>query len=271
MKNIIYILSLVLLSSCGNKLYKTKTEERVLKTGTLMEMNSEEFLVQNNTWNLKTSNNFKFYFDKSIDSKVTNEIPKIQEENFTHIVKLMGIDKKEYPKVTYFLFKDKNQKKTLTQVGSDAHAIAPNVYYLPKNAKGGQEVGHVITHKVWGFIPNDSEYALLIDEGFNYYIDNEKFYDGKLDEYALEYISSNQGFKITDLTKNGNGKRNNGGHSLNKSYVAGSFVKYLIERYGTEKFGKIWKSAVKNSEPEFKKIYGKALTEIGNEHIISLK
>lgn len=271
MKSITYILALVLLSSCSNKLYKTETEERVLKTGTLMEMNSEEFLVQNNTWDLKTSDNFKFYFDKSIDSKLAKEVKEVQEDNFLRIVKLMGIKENEYPKITYFLFKDKNQKLTLTQVGSDAHAIAPNVYYLPKNAKGGQEVGHVITQTVWGFIPNDSEYALLIDEGFNYYIDNDKFYDGKLDEYALEYISSIQEFKITDLTKNGNGLRNNGGHNLNESYVAGSFVKYLIKEYGAKKFGAIWKSAVKDSEPEFKKIYGKELNQIGDEYINSLK
>ena len=271
MKNILYILGLVLLSSCSNKLYKTETEERVLKTGTLMEMNSEEFLVQNNTWSLKTSNNFKFYFDKSIDSKLTTEISKAQEENFAHIVRLMGIDREEYPKVIYFLFKDKNQKINLTQVSSDAHAIAPNVYYLPKNAKGGQEIGHVITQTVWGFIPNNSEYALLIDEGFNYYIDNDKFYDGKLDEYASEYIKSNQDFEIGDFTKNGKGVRNNGGHKLAESYVAGSFVKYLIEEYGTEKFGNLWSSAVKNSEPEFEKIYGKELTQIANEYVNNLK
>ncbi|WP_452222098.1 hypothetical protein [Lacinutrix salivirga] len=271
MKKIAYVLSFVLLSSCGNKIYKSNKEERILKTGTIMEMNSEEFLIQNNTWNLKSSDNFKFYFDKSIDSKLTEEISDTQEENFTHIVRLMGIEKKEYPKVIYFLFKDKNQKIALTQVNSDAHVIAPNVYYLPKNAKGGQEVGHVITQTVWGFIPNDSEYALLIDEGFNYYIDNDKFYSGKLDEYALEYINANQAFEITDLTKNGNGKRNNGGHSLNESYVAGSFVKYLIEKYGTEKFGDIWKSAVTHSEPDFEKNYGKGLAQIGNEYKINLK
>lgn len=271
MRNIISIFSFVLLLSCGKKLYKTQTEKNVLKTGTLMEMNSEAFLAQNNTWNIKTSKNFKFYFDKSIDSKLTKQISNAQEENFAHIVKLMGIDKKQYPKVTYFLFKDKHQKITLTQVSSDAHAIAPNVYYLPKNAKGGQEVGHVVTQTTWGFIPNDSEYALLIDEGFNYYIDNNKFYNGKLDEYAIEYINSNQGFEIIDLTKNGKGLRNNGGHILNESYIAGSFVKYLIEKYGAKKFGDIWKSAVINAAPEFEKIYGKKLVQIGKEYISHLK
>ncbi len=271
MKNIVYILSLIVLSSCSKKLYKTEAEARVLKTGTLMEMNSEEFLVQNNTWNLKTSNNFKFYFDKSIDPVLTQEISKVQEENFAHIVKSMGIDKKEYPKIIYFLFKDKNQKITLTEVSSDAHAIAPRVYYLPINATGAQEIGHVITQTVWGFIPNNSEYALIIDEGFNFFIDNDKFYNGKLDEYALEYINSNQEFEITDLTKNGKGIRNNGGHKLLESYVAGSFVKYLITEYGVEKFGDIWKSAVSNSEPEFKEIYGKELSQISDEYINSLK
>lgn len=271
MKNTIYIICLIFLLSCNNKLYVTQTDKRILKTGTLMEMNSEEFLIQNNTWTLKTSDNFKFYFDKSIDEKLTEEVSKAQEENFVHIVELMGIDKKEYPKVIYFLFKDKNQKIALTLLGSDAHAIAPKVYYLPKNAKGGQEVGHVITQTVWGFIPNNSEYALLIDEGFNYYIDNDKFYNGRLDEYALEYIKSNQGFEITDLTENGKALRNNGGHKLAESYVAGSFVKYLIKEYGTEKFGELWNSAVSDSEPQFEKIYGKKLSQIGNEYINNLK
>ena len=56
-----------------------------------------------------------------------------------------------------------------------------------------------------------------------------------------------------------------------ESYVAGSFVKYLIKEYGTEMFGELWNSAVSDSEPQFEKIYGKKLSQIGNEYINNLK
>ncbi len=236
-----------------------------------MEMNSEEFLIQNNSWNLQSTENFKFYFDKEITESFRKEVINAQQNNYKSITDLMGIEKSKCPKITFFLFKDKEQKKLLTQLDGDAHAINPNVYYLPKNAKGGQEIGHVITQTVWGFIANSSEYGLLIDEGFNFYIDNEKAYNGKLDEYALNYIESTQDFEITQLTTNGRGLRNsNGGHRLDESYVAGSFVKYIIEEYGSEKFGALWESAVKYPEPAFKSIYGKDLSQIGNDFTNSL-
>lgn len=272
MEKNIFILTLFLLTlGCSKKIHNIQTDKRVLKKGTLMEMNSEDFLTQNNTWHLQTADKLKLYFDKSIAKPFREEVIKAQRKNYNHIVDLMGIKENNYPKVTYFLFKDKEQKKLLTQVDSDAHAIASNVYHLPKNAKGGQEIGHIITQTVWGFIPNDSEYALLIDEGFNYYIDNNKFYQGKLDDHTKEFFSSNKNFNIEDLTKNGKGRRFKGGHSREESYVAGSFVKFLIQNYGTEKFGELWSSAVNNKRPNFSKIYNKTLNELGIEFKNNLK
>lgn len=271
-KNLTILILISFAVSCSSsKTIKNNKEERQLKTGTVMEMNSEEYLTQNNTWNLQSTEYIKFYFDKELSESFKNEVIKAQQENYLHITDLMEIDKESFPNITFFLFKDKAQKKLLTKLDSDAHAINPNVYYLPKNAKGGQEIGHVITQTIWGFIPNDSEFALLIDEGFNFYLDDNKFYKGKLDEYALEYINSHQEFDITDLTKNGKGLRNNGGHSLNESYVAGSFAKYLIKEYGIEKFGKLWNLAVVEANPRFEKIYDKELSQIGIEYIMSLK
>jgi len=271
-KNIttVILISLIISCSSSNKI-KNNNEIRILKTGTIMEMNSEDFLIHNNTWNLQSTKNIKFYFDKELSESFKNEVMKVQQENYLHITDLMEINEDTFPNITFFLFKDKTQKKLLTKLDGDAHAINPNVYYLPKNAKGRQEIGHVITQTIWGFIPNDSEFALLIDEGFNFYLDDNKFYKGKLDEYALEYINSHKEFDITDLTKNGKGLRNNGGHSLNESYVAGSFAKYLIKEYGIEKFGKLWNLAVVEANPRFEKIYNKELSQIGIEYIMSLK
>ena len=59
-----------------------------------------------------------------------------------------------------------------------------------------------------------------------------------------------------------------GSHNQDKSFLSGGFVKYLIETYGIEEFGKLWRLAIENpiAKPEiFKQVYGKDLREINSE------
>lgn len=274
MKKITLLGILLIGFACSRQVIRTPNEVRVLRTGTLMEMNSEDFLVSNNSWNLKTTRHFKFYFDQSISQEFREKIMNAQETNFSEIAKLMGMDENLVDKIKFWVFKDREQKKLITLVDSDAHAIStfPSVYYLPKNATGGQEVGHVMTQVYWGFIPKTSNYSLVIDEGFNYYIDDDRFYDGKLFQYAKEVKKERNELSIQKLITLNKGEKiegvDSGSHNQDKSFLAGGFVKYLIETYGVEEFGKLWRLAVENPTAKteiFKQVYGKDLQEINGE------
>lgn len=274
MKEITLLGILLIGFACSRKVIRTPNEVRVLRTGTLMEMNSEKYLVSNNSWNLKTTSHFKFYFDQSIPEDFRKEIMDAQETNFSEISRLMGMVDNSIERIKFWVFKNREQKKQITLIDSDAHAIStfPSVYYLPKNATGGQEVGHVMTQKYWGFIPKTSNYSLIIDEGFNYYIDDDRFYEGKLSKYAKRVKEENNEISIPKLITVNNGEKLEGvdssSHNQNKSFLAGGFVKYLIETYGIEDFGKLWRLAVENpiAKPEiFKQIYGKDLVGLNNE------
>jgi len=275
-----YFLFIGLITSCStaNKI-KNSGEYRHLKTGEIMEMNSEEFLIHNNAWELKSTEHFKFFFDKSIDKKLQDNVIKSQELNYSELAILMGISEIELTKINFWLFKDKAQKEKLTLVASDAHAIStfPSVYYLPKNATGGQEVGHVMTQSYWGFIPKTSNYALVIDEGFNYYIDNKRFYKEKLIE-KVKILNSKKSVSILKLVNENNGKRikgvQSGSHEVDESLIAGAFTQFIIEKYGIEKFSILWKKALKKESADsiiYNEVYNKDISELNNEFIMTLK
>lgn len=232
---------------------------RKLMDSDIMDMNSTYYLVNNNTWNLISTDHFKFYFDKAIPETSKQAIMDAQEKNFSELAKLMGLTEEDQSfYVSYWLFKDRSQKRTLTKVDSDAHVLSSlnAVYHLPKNAKGGQELGHLLTQKFWGFIPKTNNYSLVIDEGFNYYIDDERFYGGKLKAQAQGIISSKNSPDIINLITRNKGEKiagvSTGSHLRNESIVAGAFIKFLIQEYGIEKFQKLWKEAVKKEKADIK-------------------
>lgn len=266
--------------SCSRTVIQTDTEYRVIKTGDIMEMNSEKFLLRNNGWNLETTEHFKFYFDLATDPELRQETMAAQENNFQELARLMGIPLDGKDKILFYLFRDIEQKKILTLVDSDAHAISdfPAVYHLPFNSTGGQEVGHVMTQKYWGSIPKTSNYSLIIDEGFNFYIDDERFYKGALWNQALKSKKENQEITIEALILANNGEKlegvENGSHQLDESFIAGAFVKFIIDNYGISKFEALWRSAAIDARAQsqiFDKVYGKSITEISEEFELKMK
>ena len=280
MKKITILLSVIFITSCSSsKITSNDGVSRVLKTGDVMEMNSEEFLVSNNTWQLKTTDHFRFFFDKSINSDLQQDVIKSQELNYTDLMNLMNLDEKELIKINFWLFKDRAQKKLLTTVDTDAHVISsiPSVYYLPKNATGAQEVGHVMTQSIWGFIPKTSNYALVIDEGFNYYIDAKRFYKTSMKD-KLKALNQSQSVNMVSIINANNGNRINdvatGSHEVNESLISGAFVEFLIEEHGISDFSKLWEEATKSESANpniFKIAYNKDLNQLNKEFLNILK
>lgn len=271
---IIIVFLLVLFSHC-----KTGSM-RIINKGELMEMNTTEYLVGNNVWQLVSNEYFKFYFDKNISEKTKNEVIKTQTKNIKKLFNLLEIKHNTNGKINYWLFKSKNQKIKLTKVSSDAHSISSlnSIYHLPKNAFGSQELGHIIVYNYLGFIEKENNYSLVLDEGFNYFIGNKSFYQDRLTDLANKAISNNSSITPYNLiTRNGSVNRigiNSGTHKLNESYVAGAFVKYLIDNYGIIKFKGLWKRAIrsgKKSNPEiFNSVYGISLNLINEKFIADI-
>lgn len=274
-KYIILFLIAFAISSCGTKPYSRKVMD-----SSIMDMNSTYYLVHNNTWNLVSTEHFKFYFDKAIPEDTKQGIKDAQEKNFGELATLMGLTNEEQQfKVSYWLFKDRAQKRKLTKVDSDAHALSTlnAIFHLPKNAKGGQELGHVLTQKFWGFIPKTSNYSLIIDEGFNYYIDDVRFYNNSLTKETKAALAQDNTLNVVNLIKRNDGEKIHGvatgSHRLNESIIAGAFVKYLIETHGIKKFQELWKLAVKDNTAKagiFKKVYGTSLKKIHEAFIATL-
>ena len=52
-------------------------------------------------------------------------------------------------------------------------------------------------------------------------------------------------------------KTNSKGKFKERTFVAGAFVKFLIENYGLDSFVQLWKT-IREDEYEFSKIYGKS-------------
>ncbi|GHN02501.1 hypothetical protein WSM22_39900 [Cytophagales bacterium WSM2-2] len=248
-----------------------------------MELNSTEFLLINNEWNLQPSKNFSFYSDKTISQETMAEVIAAQELNWAEIANLMALeeeDKKKIGKINFWVFADKKQKARLTKVNSDAHAINdfPSVYYLPKNAKGGQEVGHILTQRAWGFMPKTSNFTLLIEEGFNYYIDEKRFYrEGLYKTAKAKGVLSNKQLDIVTLATQNNGKKlvgaESGSHGRNESFIAGAFAKFLCEQYGMIKYKLLWQKACEKEVADisiFSIVYGKTLEELNKEFVAKL-
>lgn len=276
MKKYIILFALAFtISSCAQKPYSRKVKE-----SSIMDMNSTYYLVQNNTWNLVSTEHFKFYFDKAIPEEIKQGIKDSQEENFKELATLMGLSEEDQKiKISYWLFKDRAQKRKLTKVDTDAHVLSDlkAVFHLPKNAKGGQELGHLLTQNFWGFIPKTSNYSLIIDEGFNYYIDDARFYNNKLTSDAKAILASDDSLSASKLIKRNDGEKvsgvSTGSHQLNESKIAGAFVKYLIETHGIAKFQELWKLATQNPTAKasiFKKVYGTSLKKINQEFVATL-
>lgn len=277
MKIYIYLFFvLFMISSCAQKPYSRK-----IKDSNIMNMNSTYYLVNNNTWNLVSTAHFKFYFDKAIPEDTKQGIKDAQEKNFEELAALMGLTEEDQQfKVSYWLFKDRSQKRKLTKVDTDAHVLSSlnAVFHLPKNAKGGQELGHLLTQKFWGFIPKTSNYSLIIDEGFNYYIDDARFYNNSLTKEAKAALKQDNTLSIVNLIKRNDGEKIHGvatgSHQRNESIIAGAFVKYLIETHGIDKFQELWKLAVKDNTAKasiFEKVYGTSLKKIDEAFMATLK
>jgi len=141
---------------------------------------------------------------------------------------------------------------------------------------------HEMTHSLLGYGENfkkNSGYGYFTQEGFASYMENKY---GKGDSYShlfvKSFIDSNKLIpisKLIDPTEDDSYFRpdptsQTGATLMSMSYIhSASFIKYLIDTYGLEKFEKIYNE--KNVAKKIEEVYGKNISEIENDWVSFIK
>lgn len=202
---------------------------------------------------------FELVFDPRIQKKFIENIALHNEYYYEQVTNALRVSKTE--RITTFLFLNSDQKKEL--LGSaNADVAKPwlnQLYISYENYE--QTLKHEITHCIsgqFGTTPFKVSYhfnpSLL--EGIAVALEDDN--DGHTAHYmAALAFHNNFRFPVQSLFSGFNFF----GQISCLSYVyAGSFVKFLIEKYGIEKFKRIYKGA------EYKDVYGKSIDELSDQY-----
>lgn len=212
-----------------------------------------------NNWLSKTSSYYVFHFlAGSIAAKEIKTIISSQEKWYSLITKKLNIKNKH--KIHYYLYSSRNLKEKLTGNSGNAHTqwndFSVHTIYS-KNLKilGPHEDTHLITLK-WGISIG------LLREGLAEYL--HPLWHKETHKFWMKKFTQQKKFDLEKLFDN------DYFYSLNPniSYpIAGSFVKYLIKKYGLIKFKKTYSKLSKENHNQeniilFEKIYKKSIKEI---------
>jgi len=232
----------------------------------LMEMNKPEYLLKHSgPWECLKTQHLELYYGTSFGSKKdVQKIATMQESNFMHIIKLMNLSNPDtLSSIKVWLFESNEEKYKKTQVITDAHSLHEywSTYYRKGNETGAHELGHVIVNNCWGYIPNDSKFQFMMSEGWAFFVDEGVFWKRSFfDEKIKKFIIENEKFHLASIITNPQPD-----YSKNAT-ISASFIKYLIQTFGIEKFSQLWKGLVNQKEEKaFNDAYGKSFSVLENE------
>lgn len=218
-------------------------------------INKESF-----NWKSDTTEGIVFYFEEgSTVEKNIEEIKKITLNDIKKLLAIIHVEKYD-EQLTYFLVESRKRMKELIghEINAGAMPRQNAVYavYGEIKATGLHEFNHVIVHNIWGNPSNK-----WMSEGFAVYSDDEwGLYDlHSLNKYFLE---KNKIIPINDLF----GRFDS--YEERISYPqSGSLVKYIIEKYGTDKFRELWDKG----EDAISEIYNKSISSLEKEWLEEIK
>lgn len=207
-------------------------------------------------WIIKETNHYIFHYIKnSVAERDINRIANIQEKAYKKIISFLNLPQKKLPsKIYYYFYPNKKTKKKL--MGDDWYAQA-----ILKEIK----VHMLYTNKIKPIGPHEDVHLLVlpfgfpigfIQEGFAEYMVGHDWYCNNLDKTAKEGI--NKGFiklnpKLLYFHQEW--------QEINNKYLcyyyafAGSFVGFLMKKYGKEKFLKLYTGLKRKQNKENKKLY----------------
>ena len=249
---------------------QAKIEEKMIPLGPLPLGLEIEILYEGNEFEKYESAHFIVYFHKrTLAERKLHEIIQEREKVYTRIAEILGIEPPH--KIRLFLFPSSREKTFYTgHIGAGAAQgfTVMEVY----NEEIKVEPHHELTHIIASLI-NPSPPALL-NEGLAVSI--VPYWDGKhVDEWVRLYRRKKELIPLmTLLTFTEIGSPST---MPSVSYPeAGSFVKFLIERYGIDKFRQLYSKAkngrefLKFNKELFIKVYGKSVEQLEEEWLGSL-
>ncbi|MGD0338760.1 MAG: hypothetical protein ABSB78_08200 [Bacteroidota bacterium] len=208
-----------------------------------------------------------YYPPHSIADTTIASILIAQENNYFHIRQIIKFpDSTTFPKINIWLFRDSVEKYKKTHTRSSAHSLQEywSEYCVVGNARGAHETAHLLINRLWGD-PVSQKYRFLLDEGFSIYCDEARFIqlglkiecsEAMLDrKYTIRSVIADSSDSL-DLQK--------------KSIITGTFIKYLIESYGIEKFSILWKTA-QEEETIFQRIYSRSQRKLEKGFMLFLQ
>lgn len=227
----------------------------VVGINTNSSINKESFV-----WKSDTTDVVVFYYEKgSTADKNIEEIKKITLNDIRKLLAIIHVDKYD-EQLTYFLVESRKRMKELIGHEINAGAVpqqnAVYAVYGEVKAIGMHELNHVIVHNIWCNPSNK-----WMSEGFAVYSDEEW---GSYDLHSLNkyFFEKNKIIPLTDLF----GRFDSYEDRITYPQ-SGSLVKYIIEKYGSDKFRELWDKG----DDAISEIYSKSMYSLEKEWLEEIK
>ena len=197
------------------------------------------------------------YKEDTLAAKDIKKIVKIQEECFTKICNTLKVDFTE--KIKYFLLESAEEVGRLYGINEPINGFAvwgENKIYAVYNDKikciGPHEDAHLIS-----FVINTPKSNFIV-EGLAMYFD-EKWWGLDNDVWTSYYKDTNKDLSISNLLNN----EEFCSFNCEITYpIAGSFVKYLISKFGVDKFIQLYQITEVPNSNDFKRIFHYTIQEL---------
>jgi len=216
-------------------------------------------VLNNHFSSVMHTEHFNIYYEGSENDFDTLYLPLIHEYYYSVIKKELGI--KEEIKIDSYIFNSNFEKgEYIGSVNADIAKPWQKQIYITKQSIERtlkHELVHSISYSIGNSflkLPYDFNPALL--EGLATSIEND--FVGVPVHYAAYQIIKSYPIKIDELFS---GFSFFGNYSSISYIVSGSFLKYILEKYGNEKLIMLYKSGA------FQKIYKKDISQLGKEYL----
>jgi len=208
------------------------------------------------SWKQFDSPHFTFIYNpKGYPARQIHKIQREYERAYKNIVDYLSVDFKG--KIRCFLFSSRNEAKKVLGATVELGFARPGrrQIYVLYGEKERQTPGHEMTHVISFFIGKEINEIPLLREGLSVYLDQSGAdHHGN----AALFLETDEFVPLKELFENFRGVDEEVAYA-----EAGSFVGFLLEKFGVEKFKKLW---VRDDFPEnLKEIYGLSFQEAACE------
>jgi hypothetical protein len=214
---------------------------------------------------------YVFYFQNdSLSEKDIKEIIKLKEEHYLKILSFLELYNNR--KINYYIYPSIKEKSLLMGDDSPGNAIWEK---LENNNPNKFEI-HVVYNEKCKFVGEHEDTHLLslpwglsiylFCEGLAQYMENV-FLNKDLHSAAKELMEGKKLYSIEFLCDNNNWEH------VEPTIIypqAGSFAKFIIEKYGKDKFGELYRNTSRHFETsknlsEIERIYDKTINQLEQE------